>query len=443
MLKRDVTATLGGNVAATILSLGNAIILARVLGPANRGLLGLALLIPTIAGMFCIVGQDMVNATFAGLYKDKRSSLFQQSLVIALFGSVVSTLVICAFYFWLPISRGRFDELGSKVVWLTCLVAPALLLSRVLIALVRGVGRIGTAAVIHVAQTAVFLGLLVVFLVWRGGGLKAAVALTALSSLVAVALSIYALWDYATLRPSVFSCRLFKKSLAFGGQISLTTLASFLVYRIDQGILAFMVPVEQVGLYVVAVGFAERLRILPNSIAQAFLPRLSNEITDRQAQVPMVFRCTMIVSVGSMLVVGILGAPVILVLFGWDYSGSILSFLLLLPGLAALGGAAVLFSDLAVREKPKYSMWIGYIVLVVNIVLNLALIPLMGIAGAALASTISYMLACCLVILFYRRESKTGIRQMIPCGGDFVYLFRTGIELFKQSWQLISRRGRI
>ncbi|MHC4460444.1 MAG: oligosaccharide flippase family protein [Planctomycetota bacterium] len=442
-MKRDITTTLGGNVGATILSLGNAIILARVLGPANRGLLGLALLIPTIAGTFCIVGQDMVNATFGGLYKDKRSSLFQQSLVIALFGSVVSTLVICAFYFWLPISKGRFGELGPEIIWLTCLVPPVLLLSRMLIALVRGVGRISTAAVIHVAQTAVFLCLLSIFLAWWGCGLKAAVVLTALSSLVAVAFSIYALWDYATLRPSVFSGWLFKKSLAFGGQISLATFASFLLYRIDQGILAFMVPVEQVGLYVVAVALAERLRLLPNSIAQAFLPRLSNEITDRQAQVPMVFRCSTIVSAGSMLMVAILGAPVIVLLFGWDYSGSILSFLLLLPGLAALGGAAVLSSDLAAREKPKYSVWIGYIMLVVNIVLNLALIPLMGIAGAALASSISYIGSGVLWLIFYRRESQMPIRQMIPCGGDFVYLYRTGIELFKQLWQLISRRGRI
>jgi len=442
-LKRDVTATLGGNIVATFLSLGNAVILARVLGPANRGLLGLALLIPTIAGTFCIVGQDMVNATFGGLYKDKRSSLFQQSLVIALFGSIVSTLVICAFYFWLPIRRGRFDELGPKVVWLTCLVPPALLLSRILISLVRGVGRITSAAAIHVIQIAALLVLLVVFLIWQDGRLKAAVVLTALSSLVAVALSIYALWDYAALRPSVFSSWLFKKSLAFGGQISLTTLASFLVYRIDQVILAYMVPVEQVGFYVVAVGVAERLRVLPNSIAQAFLPRLSNEITDRQAQVPMVFRCSAIISVGSMLMVAILGAPAMLMLFGWDYSGSIVSFLLLLPGLAALGGAAVLSSDLAAREKPKYSVWIGYIILAVNILLNLALIPRMGIAGAALASSVSYMGSGVLWLIFYRRESKTPIQQMIPCGGDFVYLYRAGIELLKQTWQLILRRGRI
>jgi O-antigen/teichoic acid export membrane protein len=84
MLKRDITVTFVGSVASAILSLGDAIIIARVLVPINQGLLGLALLIPTIAATFCTLGQEMVNATFAGLYKDKRSSLFQQSLLVTL-----------------------------------------------------------------------------------------------------------------------------------------------------------------------------------------------------------------------------------------------------------------------------------------------------------------------------------------------------------------------
>ena len=432
MLKRDITATIAGNLAGAILSLGSAVILARVLGPANRGLLGLALLIPTIVATFCILGQNMVNATFAGLYKDKRSSLFQQSLIIALFGTVVSILVICAFYFWLPIRRGQFDQLSHEIVWLTCLVAPILLLSTMAISLVRGVGKIATAAGIHIARSAALLSLLLIFLVWWGFGLKVALVLTALNPLVVIILSVWVLRDYVTLRPSMFSGWLFKKSLGFGAQVSLATFAGFLVYRVDQGILAYMVSAEQVGLYIVAVALAEQLKLLPNSISSAFLPRLANDISTRQSQVPMVFRCTMIVSAGSMLLVGILGAPVVLVLFGWDYSGAIPSFLLLLPGIAALGGASVLSSDLAAREKPKYSVWTGYSVLTVNIALNICLIPFMGIAGAALASTISYILACCMAILFYQRESRVPLKEMIPRSKDVMYVLSGLVSVTRQ-----------
>jgi O-antigen/teichoic acid export membrane protein len=229
-----------------------------------------------------------------------------------------------------------------------------------------------------------------------------------------------------------FGWLFFKKSLGFGAQIGLTTFATFLVYRVNQVILAYMVSAEQVGLYIVAVSLAEKLRLLPNSIASAFLPRLANELSARQSQVPMVFRCTTIVSIGSMLLVGILGTPALLVLFGWDYAGTIPSFLLLLPGIAALGGASVLSGDLAVREKPKYGVWISYSVLVVNIALNFCLIPFIGIAGAALASTISYILACCMAILFYRHESRLPLKEMIPRWKDVMYVLHGLVSMVRQ-----------
>jgi O-antigen/teichoic acid export membrane protein len=435
MLRREVTATFTGNFFAAILSLCNAVILARVLGPAGQGLLGMALLIPTATATFCILGHDTVNVTFAGLYKDKRSSLFQQSLIITLFGTLVSTLVIYGFFFWLPVSKGEFSKLSPDIIWLTCLISPLLMLGTMSIALVRGIGRITTAAGIHFIQLAVLTGLLAIFLIWCGFGLRTAVVLMVTNYLISIVLSFWVLRNYITLRPSMFSSWMFKKSLSFGGQVSLATVATFLVYRVDQGILAYMVPVDQLGLYVVAVALAERLRLLPDSIGIAFLPRLSNEIADRQSQVPMVFRSAIIVSTVSMLLAAIIGSPAILIIFGKNYYAMLPSFLLLLPGIAALGGASVLSSDLITREKLKYSIWISYTVLIVNVILCFCLIPIMGIAGAALASTISYTLASCMVMLFYRRESKVSIKEMIPRWKDCVYLLNVCGGILKHFWQ--------
>ena len=264
--------------------------------------------------------------------------------------------------------------------------------------------------------------------------------LIALNPLVAVALSVWFLRDYVTLRPSQFSGWLFKKSLCFGSQIGLATFAGFLIFRVDQAILAYMVPIEQVGLYIVAVGFAEKLKLLPNSIANAFLPRLANDMANRQSQVPMVFRCTMIVSIVSMIVVVISGVPLIIIVLGADYSGMIASFIFLLPGIVFLGGASVLSSDLAVREKPKYSIWVGYLTLTVNIILNFALIPLVGIAGAAVASSVSYIIACMLWSIFYMRESSMQLIELIPNFKDLKFIYTSLISSFHQSMLSIKKR---
>lgn len=431
-LKREISITFAGNFIAAVLFLGSAIILARVLGPANRGLLSLAMLIPLVTSSFCILGQDMVNMTFAGLYKDKRSSLLQQSLIISFLGAVVSTIVICAFYFWLPVSKGKFGQLSPDIVLLSCLVAPIMILSRMAIALLRGVGKITTAAVIHVAHITAFLILLVVFLVWLDYGLKAALLITALYPLVVVFLSGRALRGYITFNPSRFSGWLFKKSLGFGGFLSLSVFANFLTYRIGHGILGYMVSLEEVGFYAVAVGVAEQLRLLPNSISMAFLPRLANDMSTRQSQVPAIFRYTLIISSVSMLLAGIAGAPAMLLFFGWKYASAIPAFLFLLPGIAVLGTASVLASDLAAREKPKYSVWIGYLTLGANVIFSFILIPLMGISGAALASSIAFIAAGILWLIFYKRESGTLFREMMPRIEDLKYIFKGVITMIHQ-----------
>lgn len=423
-LKRDITATFTGNVAGTLLLFAVAVILARVLGPAGRGLLGLALLIPDVASKIFSFGHETVNSTFPGLYKDKRPSLFLQTFIVTVLGSLISVLAICAFYFWLPVNKGRFGELSTDVILLSCLVVPSTMLVSLLIEFTRGVGKVTSAAVVYTVYRVVLFSLILIVLVFYGGGIKQAVLIHALSPLAAIALAIWMLSEYATFRPGEFSLSLFKKSFAFGGQIGLSTIAMLLNYRLDQAILAFMVPIEQIGLYLIAVGCAERLRVLPISIATAFMPHLANDISGQQPQVPRVYRYTMIISLVFMVIIAIVGAPVIVLVFGADYAGSIAPLLWLLPGIVVLGGSSILSSDLAVREVPKYSVIIGYSAVIVNLILNLLLIPKYGIIGAAIASTISYAFAGCMWIVFYRRESKTPLIELVPRLEDVKYLLK-------------------
>jgi len=390
MLKREITATLASNGFGFIMAIGSSAIIARILQPEGRGLLGLALLLPLTAAMFCNLGQSTVNATYAGLYKDRRIQLFQQSLLIAVFSAAFTSLLLFAFFFWLPIPKGRFGKLGTDLIYLSFIIAPVNTLSMNISSLVRGVGRIITAAKIRVFQSISLVVLLAIFLLWLRHGVKTALLIIAGEQLFAVLASLWVLRDYISVRPSHFSLRFFQKSLSFGFKCSIATLAGYLVYRLDQGILAYMVSKYQIGLYFVAVALAEKI-------------------------------------------------PAILILYGRNYLGTIPSFLVLLPGIATLGGSGILSSYLASHNKPKYGIWTGWTTLAVNVTLNFAWIPLMGIAGAALASTVSYTLAGVLWLLFYRKESKVPFSEMIPKKEDFRYLWQQFIILFRYTLQRLRK----
>ena len=422
-LKKDIAFTFSGNLTGTFIGCVVAILLARTLGPANRGIVGLAILLPDILSKVFSFGYESVNPTYAGLYKESRSALFQHSVLIAFFSGIICGVLIYLFYCRLPVDKAQFEQVPLGTIPFLCLFVPLSMLTRLLISLLRGVEKTDKAAVVFVIQNlALFLGLFI-YLFFFSQSVDFVIAIWSLSFLFPIVLGLWYLRSYITFAPSHFSPLLFRKGLCFGGQIGLTTIARLLNYRFDQAMLAFMVPVEQVGLYVVAVGFAERLRILPQSISAAFLPRLANELEQRQSQVPQLYRYTVLISFFSMLITAVLGIPAVYILFGKEYAGSIMPFLWLLPGIAVLGGSSILASDILARQKPKYSMMAGYTTLLLNIALNLMLIPQLGIAGAAVASTLSYSCAGILWMFFYRRESSTPLKELTPAWQDVVFLF--------------------
>ncbi len=439
MLKRDISATFAGSMVLAVIMLGTVTVTSRWLGPEGRGILALALLLPSITTTFAMLGQESVNSTFAGLYKEARAGLFLQSLVITAFGTLVSVLVVCAYFFWLPIPRGNFGTLSTEIILASCMIAPMSIFSTLMFSLVRGVGQVVLASILRIVAGATLLAALFVFLVVLEWGVLAAVWVMALAHLPASVLAIWFLRHEISLRPSALPRWLWGRSLRFGLPICLATLAGFLIYRLDQGILGYLVERSDLGLYTLAVSLAEHLRMVPGSISTAFLPRLANEMASRQGQVPAVFRATMIASLAAMVGAGVFGIPAILVLFGWEFTGSIVPFLLLLPGIAALGGASVLASDLLTRQKTHYNVTVAWSTLAVSAGLNLLLIPILGIAGAAITASVAYTMALGLWTRFYLRESGRSFRELVPAWEDLRRVWSGGLELVGQ----VLRRTRL
>jgi len=69
--------------------------------------------------------------------------------------------------------------------------------------------------------------------------------------------------------------------------------------------------------------------------------------------------------------------------------------------------------DLAGRSKPQFGTYAAFVSLAVNIPLNLWLIPRWGIAEAAFASTIAYIIATLVVITAFSKISKKSWNEIL------------------------------
>jgi len=75
------------------------------------------------------------------------------------------------------------------------------------------------------------------------------------------------------------------------------------------------------------------------------------------------------------------------------------------------------------RNKQQVNIVVGFVALIGNLGLNLVLIPMWGIVGAALASTISYTAAAGLLVALFLRESRLSIADVLIPGVDDLQFF--------------------
>jgi O-antigen/teichoic acid export membrane protein len=102
------------------------------------------------------------------------------------------------------------------------------------------------------------------------------------------------------------------------------------------------------------------------------------------------------------------------------------AFLVLLPGAVSFSVAKVMISFLAGRGRPGL-ISIGTILsLILNLGLNIVLIPIYGIVGAALASLVSYTFQAAVAVFFASRLSgQSPLSLFVPGKEEVVLLVST------------------
>jgi O-antigen/teichoic acid export membrane protein len=198
----------------------------------------------------------------------------------------------------------------------------------------------------------------------------------------------------------------------YGVKTLFGNLLQFFNYRLDVFLVNFFLGPVAVGIYSVSVLLAEVLWQLPNAASLVLSSKSVNSSHKAMNEVtPTVFWIVLATSSAGALGLAVLGQGLIRLVFSNTFASAYLPLLILLPGVVLLGGGKILSSDIAGRGYPQYNSITAAVALVATVILDVYLIPTMGIAGAALASTISYAICLALSVGFYLKVS--GIQLVI------------------------------
>jgi O-antigen/teichoic acid export membrane protein len=179
----------------------------------------------------------------------------------------------------------------------------------------------------------------------------------------------------------------------------ITAVASLVLMRIDQVMIRSMLGLHELGIYSAAVKVYESWIILPYVITISLLPAIvklkqGNE-QNYHLKLCQLFRAVIWLSVLAAIIVSLFSVPIMTIAFGSQYtqSASVLSIVMWTAVFASMSSVSARYFNAENMEK-KIALRTT-VAAVVNIVLNLLLIPRYGIEGAAIATF------CCISFTAY------------------------------------------
>ncbi len=220
--------------------------------------------------------------------------------------------------------------------------------------------------------------------------------------------------------------------VGYGTRLYPASVSGYFNYRADNYIIQALAPTEgaaksNLGLYSWAVTMAEVVFLVPESVAAMFLPRVAGSSAEEaSALLARVSRLTLLVS--TLVAAALIPAAfvgVYLILPG--YVGCLPAFLAILPGVMALCMSKVATSYIGGRGRPGPASIGATIALVVNVPLNLALIPVLGIVGASLSSVVSYSVLAALMVWYAGRISGQPLAALCVPRREDVALVAVGL----------------
>jgi O-antigen/teichoic acid export membrane protein len=202
-------------------------------------------------------------------------------------------------------------------------------------------------------------------------------------------------------------------ALPIGGM----SVIAFLNYRLDVFFVGKLSGLSQVGIYTVAVSLAQLIWLLPQAAATVLLPHVSRQRSraagDTAADTARVTRIVVLASVGASVAVGVGSVLLLPTVFGNAFKPSIVLLIALLPGCVMLSIATVPAAYIAGIGRPGINLRIATVTLAVTVVMDVALIPRFGAMGAAVASTTAYSISAILTIAYFLRWTDLASRSVL------------------------------
>jgi O-antigen/teichoic acid export membrane protein len=442
--ERFVTGTiqiLGTRIGNLAVRFVYSILLARMLGPEGKGIYSLVLIFSGLFVTFLSFGLGPATVYFTAKGAYPRKTVLENSslaiLILGIAGIALGVVVLLA------TGQMIYPEIPRQLLFLSLLLIPLNLFNKQLATqYLLGINRIDRYNLSGFGSVFIPFVFFLVSILLFGRNLTAVIwsrviGLTFLAGLL-----------YYWLRQSVggFSFDLnrgyIKDVYQYGIKAYFANIIGFLNYRVELFLLGYYLPLSTAGYYAVAVGLAEMLWLVSQSAGTMIFPMVSAEQNEERKKTitPLVMRTVLGITLLGAVILYLLADFFIPLVYSNLYDPSVPLFKILLPGIVFVSGSRVLANDIAGRGKPILNTYVGGVGFLIQLVLNLSLIPVYGAIGAAWASTTAYLFLLVVRLAVYMRISGNNLRSVIlPQKKDWDLYWRLIVKIWNDVKQWLKK----
>ncbi len=412
------------------------VLIARILGSKQMGQYTLAILLPTLLSQIITCGLQSINIYAVGRrLLNEKQALYCNIVLLLILSLLTSIILFFAVYFY---GGYFFNDMPIHLLYISIIALLPQTFFTVLPSLIQAIENFKWFNILCVVQPiTIFISSIIAIL---------------LASNVESILNAYIISHWITffvllliviklIKPERFPIINFlSKFIMYGFRSHLSNIITLLNYRSSLLILGYFTTPITVGIYSVGMQLVEKLWLPSQAVSTVLLPRLSNQLgegrdTKKISKLTLdCARLTFIITILISIVFVLLLPFIIHFLFGTEYSQAFYVVVLLLPGILAWTPSRILANDLAARGFAELNLKNSYWVFAINIVLSICLIPIWGLIGAAIATTIAYVMDLLLRLVSFNKVTQSeAFINIIPKVSDFKIMlnFLQGIRNVK------------
>jgi O-antigen/teichoic acid export membrane protein len=398
--------TASANVILVIVAFLNNVIITRQIGPEGRGQYTVIINLVMLLTLFLGEGVRRSNTIIVGKDNLRIKNVITTTFIYVCFTAVLLFLSLFLKEYWLYF----FPNIPDSLIFLSLLIIVFAILWQAFQAIFLGIKEYYKFNFIQLLATLLTFLINLIGILFFSFQVYEIILSLLIATIISVIYGLFFLKEQLAYPKFSEIKKVFVdvKSLTF--KSTLSALFIFIIMKSNIFIINYYLGSIETGIYSIAYIFLDTTQKLPNVASPILISKTVAEsgresINNTVKLVRVIFS----INIFIILTLAFIGKYIIILLFKEDFADSYIILLYLLPAILFFGCGAIIYAYYMSKEYPINIIVINALFALIGLILNIVLIKIYGVIGAAIAISLTFVLWSFIMMYYFKIKEKLKI----------------------------------